>query len=118
MYLTAACLPLLRPVVEKIIPVRWKGIISFSGSSRYNHSDYSMEHGSKNRAVSSSVAKPGPHDGQPDSLEMGCRSVTFANEVNGRSVSETCLVHPGGIEVTNEISVSITHSPTTEGNEL
>jgi hypothetical protein len=44
-----------------------------------------------------------------DLLEDGCK-VTCMNEVNGRSVSETCLVHPKGIKVTNETSVSVGRS--------
>ena len=113
MYLAAACLPLLRPVVEKVIPQKWKVKFSIYGISRYNRTECSMDHSFKNRASPSNVTKLGVHDENSGSLEMG-HTATFVNEVNGRSVSETCLVHPEGIEVTNEISVSITHSPTAE----
>jgi hypothetical protein len=104
MYLAAACLPLLRPVVEKVNPQKWKVKFSIYGISRYNRTESSMDHSSMNRASLSNVTKLGAHGENPDSLEMG--TATF---VNGRSVSETCLVHPEGIEVTNEISVSVTH---------
>jgi hypothetical protein len=113
MYLAAACLPLLRPVVEKVIPQKWKVKFSTYGTSKYNRSECSMDHSFKNRASPSKVTKLGVHDENSGSLEMG-HTATFVNEVNGRSVSETCLVHPEGIEVTNEISVSVTHSPTAE----
>jgi hypothetical protein len=63
-----------------------------------------MDRSSKNRAAPSNVTQLGMHDENLDSLEMGCRA-TFVNEVNGRSAGETCLVHPGAIEVPNEISV-------------
>jgi len=105
MYLIAACLPLLRPVVEKVIPQKWKVNFSIYG---YNRTECSMNHSFVNRASPSEVTKPGAHDENPGSLEMGC-TATFVNEVNGSSVSKTCLVHPEGIEVTNEISVSVTH---------
>jgi hypothetical protein len=109
MYLAAACLPMLRPVVEKVIPQKWKAKFNIYGISRSNPTD----HSSMNRVLSPKVTKLGAHDENPGSLEMGC-TATFVNEVNGRSVSKTCLVHPEGIEVTNEISVSVTHSPTAE----
>jgi hypothetical protein len=110
MYLVAACLPLLRPVVEKVIPQKWKVKFSIYGtSSRYNRTECSMDHSFENRASPSNVIKLGVHDENSDCLEMG-HTATIVNEVNGRSVSETCLVHPEGIEVTNEISVSITHT--------
>ena len=105
MYLAAACLPMLRPVVEKA--QKWKVKFSIYGISRYNRTESSMDHSSMNRALPSNVTKLGAHGENPGSLEMG--TATFVNEVNGRSVSETCLVHPEGIEVTNEISVSVTH---------
>jgi hypothetical protein len=107
MYLAAACLPLLRPVVEKVNPQKWKVKFSIYGISRYNRTESSMDHSSMNRASPSNVTKLGVHGENPGSLEMG--TATFVNEVNGGSVSETCLVHPEGIEVTNEISVSVTH---------
>jgi hypothetical protein len=44
-----------------------------------------------------------------DFLEAGCK-VTCVNEVNGHSVSETSLMHPQGIQVTNEVSVSVASS--------
>jgi hypothetical protein len=105
MYLTAACLPLLRPVAEKVIPRKWKVVFSFPGSSRYNRSDNS-EHNISGRARPSMATKLSTYDENQDSLEMGCK-VTFVNEVNGRSASETSLVYPEGIEVTHEISVSV-----------
>jgi len=108
MYLTATCLPLLRPVIEKVIPEKWKGAF------RTRRSQYSNTHSSKSRATPSNFTTLSPHDGKPESLEMGCRSATLVNEVNGYSVSETCLVHPGAIEVTNEISVSVTRNSTTD----
>jgi hypothetical protein len=99
---------MLRPVVEKVIPQKWKVKFSISGISRYNRTtECSVDHSSMNRASPSNVTKPGAHGENPGSLEMG--TATFVNEVNGRSVSEKCLVHPEGIEVTNEISVSVTH---------
>jgi hypothetical protein len=110
MYLIAACLPLQRPVVEKVIPDKWKVIFS-PPSSRCEYSGFSMEHSNKSssRAAPSNITKPNTRDENPDGLdflEAGSK-VTFVNEVNGRSVSETCLVHPEGIEVTNEFSVSV-----------
>jgi hypothetical protein len=95
LYLAAACLPLLRPVIEKVIPQKWK---------------VKLDHSFKNRASSSNVTNLGTHDENSGSLEMG-HTATFVNEVHGRSVSKTCLE---GIKVTNEISVSVTHSPTAE----
>jgi hypothetical protein len=107
MYLTAACLPLLRPVIEKVIPEKWKGAF------RTRRLQYSNTHGPKSRS-NFTMHMLGLHDGKPDGLEMGCGSATLVNEVNGCSVSETCLVHPGAIEVTNEISVSVTCNSTTD----
>ncbi|KAN0068104.1 hypothetical protein V8E54_013674 [Elaphomyces granulatus] len=110
MYLAAACLPLLRPVVDKVTPQKWKAKFSIYGISRYNRTECSTNHSFNSRALSSNVTKLGVHDENSDSLEMG-HTATFVTEVNGRSVSETCLVPPEGIEVTNEISVSVTHIP-------
>jgi len=90
MYLIAACLPLLRPVIEeKVIPKKLKQQ-EFKQSSAIRC--HKAEH----------VENP---DGL-DFLEAGCK-VTFMNEVNGYSVSETCLVHPEGVEVTSEVRVSV-----------
>jgi hypothetical protein len=110
MYLAAACLPLLRPVVEKVTPQKWKVKFGIYGISRHNRTECSMDHSFKKRALSSNVTKLGVYDENSGSLEMG-HTATFVNEVNGPSVSEACLVHPEGIKVTNEISVSVTHSP-------
>jgi len=108
MYLIAACLPLLRPVIEKVIPKNWKVVFS-PPSSRFKYSEYSMEQSSKSKAAPSNTTKLSTYDETLDDLNClePCGKGTFVNEVNGRSVSETCLVHPEGIEVTNEISVSL-----------
>src|ERR1700722_4924710 len=88
MYLAAACLPLLRPVIEKVIPQKWK---------------VKLDHSFRNRASSSNVTKLGAHDEKSGGLEMG-HTATFVNEVHGRPV--TCLK---GIKVTNEIRVSVSY---------
>ena len=106
MYLAAACLPLLRPVLGQVIPQ-----VKLDHSLRKNRASSSIA----NVTIANvTIAKlQGAHDENSGCLEMG-HTATFVNEVNGRSA--TCqLVHPEGIKATcNEISVSVTHSPIAE----
>jgi len=63
MYLIAACLPFLRPVIKKVIPER---LLSFPRSSENNSSKYST-----NRAAPFNSTKLEVPDKDPDDLEMG-----------------------------------------------
>jgi hypothetical protein len=63
MYLIAACLPFLRPVIKKVIPEK---LLSFPRLSGNKSSEYSMK-----RATPSNSTKLGIPDKDPDDLEMG-----------------------------------------------
>jgi hypothetical protein len=65
MYLIAACLPFLRPVIKKVIPEK---LLSFPRSSR---SEYSMEVMERNSTAPSNSTKLDMHDKDPDGLGMG-----------------------------------------------
>jgi hypothetical protein len=69
MYLAAACLPLMRPVIGKVIIEKWKVIFHFHRSSRHSLSGNPMDHNSKNRAAPSNVTQLGLHAENPDDLE-------------------------------------------------
>ena len=79
-----------------------------------------MEQSSKSKAAPSNITKLSTYDETIDDFDglEPCGRGAFVNDVNGRSVSETCLVHPEGIEVTNEISVSVATSNINKNNTI